>query len=373
MSPLYVTLLVVFGLFTASTIAAWIEMLVASGKNPLKGLIIPSILFILAISASVTMGVLKGSLLPAIYTLLLMNIPLCITLFVFILKRRTIYLEKLELYRQQNKKLPKSVSIPEKTLSRIHAFGGVDSLSLSAEAQRDILIRVKSGMSVRNITTISKCSESAVALLASSFDAFCEDEDKKESGVDYTFSKTQKELFLQQMITSSPRALGAGTSLLWSRDALRELFSDTLNMNISLASVDEFLYTCKLFIPSELTVTEKMKDEEFKKWTDEHFDKIRLRSIEKGCAIAFVYAIPISHEVTGKRMTMLASLTKKGEISFGVYKGDGGYKDFTDKLLQENENKIFIILTQKEAFPKFSLAFSSAGEAELFCVTQSER
>ena len=63
---------------------------------------------------------------------------------------------------------------------------------------------------------------------------------------------------------------------------------------------------------------------------------------------------------------MLASVPRSGIVSFGVYRGEGGHKDFIDKLTQENGNKLLVIIDGEELYKKFS---SIKSEAEIFCIS----
>lgn len=363
MQTFITVLLIVLGIFTICAVSVWIEILTASKKDPLSGLALPFVLFAMALICTVA-ALIFGGPLAALVMLYVMNIPLILTLVTYLVLRKKRYRAKLELYRAQNQRPVKHTSLSSETRTRIVGFFDPE-IPFSAEVQREILIRLKKGTFPDSLAALYGTGFEVISRLSDSFEAYCTKMTEQERGIIYSLSEKQKDLFLQLMITSSPRALGASDELLWTKHSLRTLISDTLGINISLASVEDFLKASGLYIPREMTVAERKGSSEFERFAKGEFERIRMRSLEEETEISFVYSVAVT-AVKGKRLTMLASVPRSGIVSFGVYRGEGGHKDFIDKLTQENGNRLFVIIDGEELYKRFS---SIKTEAEIFCIS----
>ena len=356
MGNIFAAVLAIIALLTVSVISAWAEILLSTKKGPLPGLCVPAILLLIVYASFFTAFFITQKLWIALITLLLMNIPLLISLTIYLVIRRRRYLKNLEAYRRQNKKPVRSPLIDQKTRNRIASFFD-EKLPLPAETQREILTRALSGNSQSNISAILDCRIEDVEAVTLSYEKLSLSEDEKEDGVFYSLSEKQKELFLQLMITSSPKSLGCGECLLWSRRALRALICDTVNVNASLEVVDSFLEETEIAIPKALTVTERLSDPAFKKWSEDEFEKIRMRALEESKNIYFCYSVSIKR---GRKYSVLSAVSCEGKVTFGIYKGDGGHKDFLDKLSQENSDALILIADGEDNYLKFSSVKSAA-------------
>ncbi len=276
-----------------------------------------------------------------ILTLFILDIPVTLNLAVLITVRLKLHIPAEAKYKEQHKKDPRVVTTAE---FRETLRGFSTKFPLSAELQQEIIIRLYDGVSIKKLAGEYNCRPIDIKYIKAQFELFKRRKKHTRSGEDYSVSSEQNSLFLQLMVTSTPKSLSCGDFLLWNRESTRRLIYNASKITLSDNALDKFFTENKLLIP-ENAVAYAM-GASFEAWRQSEYKKIRLSALENRALIFWIYTVhPEIKDGGTKKHTMLAAVSQNGSYVFGIYKGSGGFSDFINKLAQENHSKIYAVLT----------------------------
>lgn len=313
----------------------------SKGESPFRGLLLPTLLALLSACLTGILFLTRGFF-TALVGLALFNLPVFVSLTVYLVLRIRRHHALLEKYRAEHPEKKPPLVASRSFRASLNGFSCPSSL-LSTEAQHEVLILLKSGTPPEKLVGIYNCPAAELRSIESAFARYQKEKKAEADGVDYTVTPEQAAFFLQLMINATPKGLECGEGMLWSRKSLRRLIHKASQNDPSDRSVAIFLARCGLTVgEEELAVT---KTAAAQSWCAAEYPKIRLSALETGAALCWVYTLtPKLPGSSMKKVRVHTALDQNGEALFGIYKGTGGFADFLNKLAQEKHRPLFAVI-----------------------------
>lgn len=212
---------------------------------------------------------------------------------------------------------------------------------LTPEQQREVLILLHSHGNKQKIADLYNTSLEEVERIQSSFDSCRLPQTPAKTpakGVDYTVGSEQAAFFRQLMITSTPKSLNCGDSLLWSEEALRKLIRLSAGVTPNRASVQAFM-NAEGLTQTRQEYQAAVSSPEVRRWIETEYQKIRLSALEQNCRIFWLY---VKQSSARRRGLVILAVSEERTLSFGLYKS-GGFTDFLNKLAQEHAGGLYVV------------------------------
>lgn len=228
--------------------------------------------------------------------------------------------------------------------------------SLSSEDQRDLIILLGSHGNRQKLASLYNISAEELGYIEDAFQTYRArlerveaEKAKNKAGVPYTASKEQVAFFLQLMITSTPKSLGCGSTLLWSAEAFRRLMCLSTGIDPNEESVNALMSAAGL-VPDADALTATRQRPAVRAWIETEYQKIRLASLEQSRPIFWIQSSKLPDS---RRGVVLTALNRDGGFCFSLYKNGGG-ADFLNKLAQDTGSALFAVILP-DALPAFAL------------------
>lgn len=323
----------------ASPLIGMANRALSRGKSPYRGLLLPSLLALLTYTAFVLLW-LTYSLPTALLFLFTLNLPLFVSLVVYLIVRAKRHNDLAQEYARRQKAQKPPVAASWKLRAALIGFSCASPLPV--ESQHEAILLLKAGTAPDKVADIYDCPLSELRRVEKAFDRYRAEQDREKTGVDYTVSSEQAAFFLQLMTNSTPKSLGCGEGLLWSTKSVRRLIFKASKADPSEKSVAAFLSSFSL-LPTEeaLAVT---KTPAAHHWYDTEYRKIRLSALESGAVICWIYTFSPAHSALPRRSRVLYATGADFPPAFGLYRGSGGFADFLNKLAQEHPGRLYAVI-----------------------------